>query len=97
MMGNLVVGEALRVFKQKAQERGKEKNVNHELRMKDPLSHFLPTKALRGQKRYLRRELYKLRGTKISNFVCRIDEMVAYLENFPTFGMGQRLPEEEIL
>ena len=57
MTWNLVVGEALRVFEQKARERGMGTNENYELVMKDLIYHFSPPKALQRQKRYLRRGL----------------------------------------
>ena len=97
MTRNLVVGEALQVFEQKARERGTETDANYELVMKDLISHFYPPKALHRQNRYLRRKLYKPRGTKIQYFICRIDDMVEYLKKFPPFGAGQRLPEDDIL
>ena len=57
MMQNLVMGEALQVFEQKARERVLETNANYELVMKDLISHFFLTKVLQGQERYLRRGL----------------------------------------
>ena len=54
MMQNLVMGEALQVFEQKARERVLETNANYELVMKDLISHFSPALALQRQKRYLR-------------------------------------------
>ena len=41
--------------------------------------------------------MYKPRDTKIQDFVFRIDKMVKYLNNSPTFRAGKRLPEDEIL
>ena len=41
--------------------------------------------------------MYNPHDTKIRYFICRIDELVKYLDNFPPFGAGQHLPEEEIL
>ena len=82
----LGIVESLRVFEQKAREREAKKNANFELVMKYIIYHFFPPKVLQRQKRYLRRSLYKLRNTKIQSFICRIDEMVKYLENFPPFG-----------
>ena len=43
---NLVVGESLRVFEKKDQERGTETNANYELVTKDLISHLFPPKAL---------------------------------------------------
>ena len=68
MMQNLVMGEALQVFEQKARERVLETNANYELVMKDLISHFSPALALQRQKRYLRRGVYKPCDTKIRYF-----------------------------
>ena len=65
--------------------------------MKYLIFHFPPPKALQCQKRYLRRGLYKPCNTNIRYFIFSIDKMVEYLEKFPPFGSGQRLPEYEIL
>ena len=61
------------------------------------MSHFFPHKSLQRQKRYLRRDLYNPHGTKIRDSICRIDKMVEYLDKFPPFCAGQRLPEYDIL
>ena len=92
MAQNLVVVESLQVFKQKAQERGTEKNANYELVMKELISHFFPPKVLHRQKRYLSRGLYKPRDTKIQYFISRINDMSEYLEKLPPFREGQHLP-----
>ena len=60
--------------------------------MNDLISHFVPPKALQSQNRYLRRELYNLRGTNIRYFICLIDKVVEYLEKLPPFGAGKSLP-----
>ena len=65
--------------------------------MKYLISHFFPPNALQLQKRYLGRGMYKPCDTKIWHFICRIDNMVKYLDKFPPFGVGQRLPEDDIL
>ena len=97
MTENLVVGEALRVFGQKAQETGTEINANYELVNNDLVSHFFPPKALQCQNRYLKRGVYKPHNTKILYLICRIYEMVNYIKNFSPFRSGQRLPEYDIL
>ena len=72
-------------------------NMNYELVMKYFITHFLPPKALKRQKIYLWRGLYNPRNTNIWDFIFRIDDMVEYLDNFLTFGIGQGLPENDIL
>ena len=73
------------------------KKANYELAMKDLIYHFFPPKSLQLQKRYLSRDMYKPRYTKIRDFIWYIDEMVEYLEKFPPFGAGQRLQDKNIL
>ena len=65
--------------------------------MENLISHFFPPKLLQRQKRYIRRGLYKPQDTKILYFICFIYNMVEYLEKFPPFGEGQRLPDNEII
>ena len=68
MTRNLVVGEALRVFEQKTQDRGTETNANYELVMKYLITHFFPPKALQSQKIYQKRGLYKTCDKNIRDF-----------------------------
>ena len=84
------------MFEQKAEERRTETDTNYELVMKDLISHLFPPKALQHQKWYLRNELHKPRDTKIRYFICRIDKIVKYLKKFSPFGVGQRLPDDNI-
>ena len=65
--------------------------------IKNLISHLFPPKALQRQKRYHGRGLYKPHSTNIRDFICHIAEIVEYLKKFPSFGAGQRLPEDEIL
>ena len=57
MIQNLIVRDALWVFKQKVWERGTEKNTNYELVTNGLIYHFFPPKLIQHQKRYLRRRL----------------------------------------
>ena len=66
---NLLLGESLRVFEQKTWECGTEINNNYKLVIQYLISHFLPSKELQGQERYLFRGLYKPRETKIREFI----------------------------
>ena len=97
MKHNLMIGESLQVFKQKTWDHGTKTNKNYNLVMKYLIIHFFPPKALQRQKRYQRRGIYKPHGTKIREFIYRIDDMVEYLENFPPFVSNQDLPEDKIL
>ena len=62
--------------------------------------HAFPAYAFREQKRYLRRHLVKPRGMKLRSFISRLQELNAYLEEFPSDTEGQEtasLPADEIL
>ena len=85
MTRNLVIGEALCIFEQKTWERGTYTNSNYELVTKDLITNLFPLKVLQFQKRYLRRVLYNPRETNIRDLIFWINEMVEYLEKFPTF------------
>lgn len=55
MTRNLIAGEALWVFDQKAWDMVTETNANYKLVMKYVITYFFPPKALQHQKRYPRR------------------------------------------
>ena len=62
--------------------------------------HAFPAYAFRVQKRHLRRHLVKPRSMKLRNFISRLQELNAYLEEFPSDTEGQEtasLPADEIL
>ena len=62
--------------------------------------HAFPAYAFREQKRYLRRHLVKPRSMKLRSFISRLQELNAYLEEFPPDTEGQEtapLPADEIM
>ena len=62
--------------------------------------HTFPVYASHEQKRYLRRHLIKASNMKLHNFVSRLQELNAYLEEFPPDVPGQEtapLPADEIM
>ena len=62
--------------------------------------HAFPAYAFREQKRYLCRHLVKPRGMKLRSFISRLQELNAYLEEFPPDTEVQEnasLPADEIL
>ena len=62
--------------------------------------HAFPAYAFRKQKRYLRRHLGKPRGMKLRSFISRLQELNAYLEEFPPDTEGQEtvpLPTDKIM
>ena len=62
--------------------------------------HANPAYASRKQKRYLHRHLIKPKNMKLSTFISRLQELNAYLEEFPPDAEGQvttSLPVDEIM
>ena len=62
--------------------------------------HAFPAYAFREQKRYLRRYLIKPRSMKLCSFISRLQELNAYLEEFPPDTEGQEtapLSADEIM
>ena len=98
MARNLLAGEALRVFNNKAEginDPVTEDDV--ETILQELFKHFFPQKALARQKRYMRRNLRKPRSMKIREFVERITEMNEHLMHFPPANKTNKLPPDEIL
>ena len=50
------------------------------------MTYFFPTKALQHQKRYLQRALFNFQDYKVCEFICRVNDMVEYLKQYPTVG-----------
>ena len=62
--------------------------------------HAFPAYAFREQKRYLRRHLVSPRTIKLCSFISRLQELNAYLEEFPPDTEGQEtapLSADEIM
>ena len=51
--------------------------------------HTFPAYVLREQKRYLRRNLVKPRSIELRSFISKLQELNAYLEEFPPDTEGQ--------
>ena len=97
MPRNLVVAEYLQVFKQKDLERGKEKNANYELVMKDLISHFFLPGRFSARRGTSGGGCTKPRKNKIRYFICHINNMVKNLKKFSPFEAVQCLPEDKII
>ena len=65
--------------------------------MKDGITHYFSPKALRHKKRYLLRGDYNPQNTNIFEFICRIYEIVNYLDKFPPFVSNQGLCKDKII
>ena len=93
----LLKGDALATFNIAAVEHGPETNPNFELCIRDLTQHVLPKRALRIQKRYMRREMRKPRDMKMREYRNRVLELNNYLSRFPNnFNDEQKLEDEEI-
>ena len=64
-------------------------NVNKVLA--EMTKHAFPAYAFRQQKRYSRRYLIKSRSMKLYSFISRLQELNAYLEEFPLDTEGQKI------
>ena len=61
-------------------------------------SHIFPQRALRMQKRYMRRYMRKPRDMKMRVYRNRVVELNNYLEQFPTaFNAAQKIDDDEIV
>ena len=60
-------------------------------------THFSYPKALQPQKIYLPHELVNNQGSNICKFICRVNEIIEYLDYFLPFGTDQGLPEDIII
>lgn len=97
LIRRLLQGDALATFDQAATTRGNETIANYRLARQDLITHVFPHRALLMQKRYMRRFLRKPQDTKIREFMARLVEINAYLDEFPPFEVGQSLPNDEIM
>ena len=93
MIKNLLAGEALQFFEQKARENGNKIIIEYELVMQVLTTHFFPTKALQYQKRYLRRVFFKIHNSKILEFILIFKNIIDYLKQLPTFGTSKGFPD----
>ena len=94
---NILFVEYLQLSKQKFWEHGTETDKNYGLAIQDLIYNLLPPKVPQQQKRYLLHGLYNYQKTKTCDFICRVNEIVKYIDHFPPFGDYQGLPEDEIL
>lgn len=100
MARRVLDGDALAALNNAATAHGDETNPHFLLTIHDLATHVFPnpTRALRNQKRYMRRYLRKKRDVKARSFVARVQEMNGRLAWFPPmFNIGQCMAEDEIL
>ena len=97
LLRQLLQGDALAAFDKAAKDNVTETVENYKKCVQGLIEHVFPRKALATQKRYMRRFLRKPRDMKIREFMNRLNEMNAYLKEFPPFKENQGLPDDEIM
>ncbi len=97
MARRLLSGDALAVFNARATTTGNETTANFKLVMDALATHVFPQRALRMQKRYMRRYMRKPKNISTREYIARVNEINGYLEDFPPFGANQKLPTDEVL
>ena len=96
----LLTGDAKATFNQAAIDIGIRKVDNFNKVLAKMTKYAFPAFAFREQKKYLRRHLAKSRSMKLCSFISRLQQLTAYLEEFPPDTEGQKLaplPADEIM
>ena len=78
-----LTGDAKATFNQAALDIGKRTVDNFNKVLFEMTKHAFPAYAFRELKRYLRRHLVKPKSMKLRSFISRLQELHAYLEEFP--------------
>ena len=97
MTKRLLAGDLLSNFENAMTLHGDATDENFNSCMNDLILCVFPRRALRIQKRCMRRQMRKPREMKARDFVARLQEINNYLAQFPPFGVDQTLPEDEVL
>ena len=93
----VLVGDARATLNQAALDIGIRTVDNFNKVLLKMTKHEFPAYAFHEQNRYLRRHRVKPRSMKIRTFMSRLQELNAYLEEFPPDTKGQKtvlLPED---
>jgi hypothetical protein len=95
-------GDALAHFEQACASAGSpagsETDATFQQCLNSLTTHVFPQRALRIQKRYMRRYMRKPREMKMRHFRSRVVEMNNYLARFPAkFNESQKLDDEELM
>ena len=97
MAARLLAGDPLVAFEnfRKALRSENENGVN--IVFQNLSDYIFPKKALRYQKRYMRRFIRKPKEVKIKDYVARMQQINEYLVQFPPGNEDQKLPDDELL
>ena len=96
----LLTGNAKDIYKQAALDIGIRPIDDFNKVIMEMTKHTFPAYTFCKQKSYLRRHLVKPRSMKLCSFISRLQELNAYLEDFPLDTEGQEtgpLPADEIM
>ena len=97
-MRTVLKGDALTHFNQYFLTAGNEENDTFDLAVRSLITHIFPLRALRIQKRYMRRYMRKPRDMKMRTYRNRVVELNNYLARFPSnFNDAQKIDDEEIV
>ena len=97
-MRTVLKGDAYTYFNQYFMTVGNEDDVTFILSIQALTSHIFPQRALRMQKRYMRRYMRKPRDMKMRVYRNRVVELNNYLKRIPTvFNATQKIDEDEIV
>ena len=97
MARRLLSGDALTAFENATTGVTTETVATFKTALQALRTHVFPRKALRSQKRYMRRHMRKTRDISARVFVARIQEVNNYLNSFPPFAEDQKLDDYELL
>ena len=96
----LLTGDAKATFNQAAMDIGILTVDNFNKVLLEMTKHAFPAFAFREQKRYLSRHPFKSRSINLRGVIIKLQELNAYLEEFPPDIEGQEttpLPADEIM
>ena len=97
MTRRLLDGDALAAFNAEAIMQGQETDTNYTKCMQMLATHVFPKNALTIQRQWFHRYLHKEFGIKMREFVARVNEINAYLEDFPpAFNRQQIIADSEM-
>ena len=96
MTRRILDGDALARFNAKATELGNETVAHHSACLNAVTEHVFPQRSLQYQRRYMRRYLRKPNTMKTREFNTRLQEMNAYLSEFPPFNDDQSLADDDL-
>ena len=96
MARRLLKGGTLAAFNRHANGQT-ETNANYTVVIRQTTEYVFPNNALYLQMQYMRRQMRKPLSMKIREYEARVQELVAYLPQFPPFAANQTLSQQELV